>query len=319
MGATIALSFARYGFEVYLCDVQAAQLDKARTAIRDHSELMRKHDMLAVTTEEVFARITFGTEIEAAVSEADLIIEAVRENLRLKLQLFTKLDRICAPEVILASTTSTLVPSALAAGLVNRERRGRLLVMHYWNPAHLIPLVEVVPHPDTRQEVLAFVEKLLRQCAMHPIMLRKEIPGFVGNRLAFALQREAMSLVANGVVSAEDIDRVVTMSFGRRMPVTGVFGTADLGGLDVYLAVCRSLFPDLCNDLKPPVVLQHMVEQGKLGVKTGAGWKPYAPDQITTLFNALTEELVRQAKRDRSVGLVASDSAETGDSKHPAI
>jgi len=172
------------------------------------------------------------------------------------------------------------------------------MVMHYWNPAHLIPLVEVVPHRETRPEVLDFVRRLLKRCNMIPVLLNKEIPGFIGNRLAFALQREAMSLIAKGVATAEDIDKVVTSGFGRRVPVTGIFGTADLGGLDVYLAICRQLFPDLCNDTNPPAVLVRQVEQGKLGVKTGQGWMKYSSAQISRLYSILTRELVHLARRD---------------------
>jgi 3-hydroxybutyryl-CoA dehydrogenase len=299
MGANIALSFAAHGFGVCLCDVSEAQLDKARAGMRKHAGMMQDHGMGSGSAEELFSRIDLKTQMDASVAGADLVIEAVRENLQLKLQVFTKLDRLCAPEVVLASTTSTFVPTALTAGLVNPGRKGRFLVMHYWNPAHLIPLVEVVPHSETKLEVLEFVRALLVQCDMLPILLRKEIPGFIGNRLAFALQREAMSLIANGVATAEDIDKVVTNGFGRRVPVCGVFGTADLGGLDVYLAICRQLFPDLCNDTKPPAILVRQVEQGKLGVKAGEGWKKYTPDQVSVLYEVLTKELVHQAQRDR--------------------
>lgn len=299
MGANIALSFAAHGFGVCLCDVSDAQLDKARAVITKHAGMMRDHGMRSGSAEELFSRIDFTTQMDVSVDGVDLVIEAVRENLQLKLQIFTKLDRLCAPEVVLASTTSTFVPTALAAGLMNPDRKGRFLVMHYWNPAHLIPLVEVVPHPETKLEVLEFARALLVQCDMLPVLLRKEIPGFIGNRLAFALQREAMSLIASGVVTAEDIDMVVTSGFGRRVPVTGIFGTADLGGLDVYLAICRQLFPDLSNDTNPPAILARQVDQGKLGVKTGEGWKKYSPEQVSLLYETLTKELVHQARQDR--------------------
>lgn len=300
MGANIALSFAVHGFEVRLCDVDEAQLEKARATIRKHAAMLRSHGTTIRTEEEVLAKIVLGTAMNLAVAGVHLVVEAVRENLQIKLQVFTKLDRLCAPDTILASTTSTLMPSALAVGLVNARRRGRFLVMHYWNPAHLIPLVEVVPHPETRPEVLEFAKTLLERCEMLPILLRKEVPGFIGNRLAFALQREAMSLVAKGVATPEDIDKVVTSSFGRRMPLTGIFGTADLGGLDVYLAICRLLFPDLCSDTKPNGELARLVEQGKLGVKTGEGWKAYSPDQADDLYESLTAELIQRARQAKS-------------------
>ena len=308
MGANIALSFAVHGFEVRLCDVSEAQLEKARASLRKHAAMMRSHGITTKAEAEVLAKVAFGTDIEQSVDGVNLVLEAVRESLQLKLQVFTKLDRLCAPDVILASTTSTLMPSELAVGLINAHRKSRFLVMHYWNPAHLIPLVEVVPHRETQQEVLDFATTLLERCEMLPIQLRKEVPGFIGNRLAFALQREAMSLVSKGVAAPEDIDKVVKSSFGRRMPLTGIFGTADLGGLDVYLAICRLLFPDLCNDAKPNEQLARLVEQGKLGVKTGEGWKTYSPKQADDLYESLTVELIHRARQDN---LVRSDHAGT--------
>jgi 3-hydroxybutyryl-CoA dehydrogenase len=150
------------------------------------------------------------------------------------------------------------------------------------------------------------VRQLLVRCNKTPVLVRKEIDGFIGNRLAFALQREAMDLVARGVATPEDIDTVARTSFGRRIPVSGIFGTADLGGLDVYLEVCRSLFPQLCNDRVLPEALRRSVEHGHLGVKTRHGWKQYTAEEVAALNESLTGELVRQLQRDRKTPAPAS-------------
>lgn len=302
MGANIALSFAAQGQEVILHDLQSSQLEKAVQVVRTNVGLLRQHGIIAEPIDPVVTRIICESKLDAAVHNADLIIEAVAERFQLKCQLFRHLDDLCQPEAIFASNTSTFEPSRLALGLTHAERKKRFLVMHYWNPAHLMPLVELVPHPEALPGVIESVQALLVQCGKVPVVVRKEIPGFIGNRLAFALQREAMDLVAKGVASPEDIDQVARMSFGRRLPVSGIFGTADLGGLDVYLEISRALFPQLCNESAPPAELKRLVERGDFGVKSGAGWKCYSTTETAALREALTEELIHQLKRDKLNG-----------------
>ncbi|MCW8130824.1 MAG: 3-hydroxyacyl-CoA dehydrogenase family protein [Planctomycetota bacterium] len=296
MGANIALDLAAHGRTVRLCDPRPEQLETARALIRANAEALRAHGLLEASADDVLARVRFTSKRDEAIAGAELILEAVPERLDLKRALYAELEAAVSPDVILASNTSTFMPTALAEGLRHPER---LLVAHYWNPAHLLPLVELVPHAGTRADVLARVETLLRACGKQPVVLRKEVPGFIGNRLAFALQREAMDLVAKGVATPEEIDAVVRGCFGRRVPVTGIFGTADLGGLDVYAAICDSIFPGLCADRSAPEVLTRLVEQGRLGVKTGAGWRDYAPQEAEALRAALGEALIRSAKQDR--------------------
>ncbi len=300
MGVNIALSLATNGWAVCLCDSDPAQLERAETVARSNTELLCRQNLLAgATVENVVARIAMVSRLEQAVDGVGLVIEAVSEKIQLKQQLFRHLDHLCRPDTILASNSSTFVPSRMAVGFEHAERKARFLVMHYWNPAHLIPLVEIVPHPETSPHVVEFIQTLLRQCGKTPVVVKKEMAGFIGNRLAFALQREAMDLVAKGVASPEDIDAVARTGFGRRLPVCGIFGTADLGGLDVYLEACRSLFPELCNEPTPPAALRRLVEQGNLGVKSGVGWRSYTPKEISDIKESLAAELIHQLHRDR--------------------
>jgi len=299
MGANIALSFASARCAVRLHDVNATQLENALALIRANAAQLHEHGLLDESVDDVVQRVEVSPTLESAVRDADLVIEAVPENLQLKWRIFTELDRVCGATTILASNTSSFVPSSLATGLVNPARRQRFLVMHYWNPAHLMPLVELVPHAETLPVVVERVRELLLRCAKQPVVLRKEIAGFIGNRLAFALQREAMDLVEKGVASPEDIDVVAKTSFGRRIPISGIFGTADLGGLDVYWEICRQLFPDLCQERAAPVVLTRLVESGRLGVKSGAGWHHYTNDERERLREAFNAELIHYLKRER--------------------
>lgn len=298
MGANIALNLASAGAAVCLTDISEQQLAAALVTVKANAAFLSANMLLREDVADVLRRIACETNLPTALAHAQLIIEAIPENLQMKLGLFAELDRSCAPEVIFASNTSTFLPSALASGLVHSPRATRLLVLHYWNPAHLIPLVEIVPHPRTDALVLAQVTRLVERGGKTAVVLRKETLGFIGNRLAFALQREAMDLVAKGVASPEEIDRVVKAGFGRRLPVTGVFGTADLGGLDVYLSICEHLYPDLCASSKAPADLQRLVATGRLGVKSGAGWKDYSPAEITALKDELAQELVLRAQLD---------------------
>jgi len=299
MGANIALNFAAHGVQVRLTDVNETQLARGRAMAGVNARKLRRHGLLPEPVGAVLDRITCPAVLDEAIAGADLVIEAVPENLQLKLRVFMELERKTGPQVILASNTSTFVPSSLAVGLVNPENAARLVVMHYWNPAHLIPLVEVVPHTRTLPAVVDQVKALLDRCGKHAVVLRKEVPGFIGNRLAFALQREAMRMVEDGVASAEDIDTVARAGFGRRIPVTGIFRTADLGGLDVYRAVSEQIFPSLSNDCTVPESLKRLVQAGMLGVKTRGGWHNYSEREVEEWQQRLTESLVYHARADQ--------------------
>ncbi|MGV3722218.1 MAG: 3-hydroxyacyl-CoA dehydrogenase family protein, partial [Actinomycetota bacterium] len=221
----------------------------------------------------------------------ELVIEAVSENLELKRALFREIGDYAPKDAVLASNTSSFVPSLLSAAAGRPER---FLVAHYWNPAHLIPLVELVPSSETAPEVVEALCALYERLGKKPVVVRKEVLGFIGNRLQFALLREALSLVESGVATPEDIDTVVRSSFGRRLPVTGLFHTADLAGLDVLLAICRVLFPDLAANEAPGPAMSELVAAGRLGAKTDAGWFTYGPGEAEALRATLGAELIRQ-------------------------
>ena len=296
MGANIALDFASHGFAVRLSDISDSQLGLAETTVKTNAAVLAKHGLYDAAVSRIEA-IVYEQDLARAVARADIVIEAVSENLAIKHTVFAELERLTGPETILASNTSTFMPSVLAEGLAHPER---LLVLHYWNPAHLVPLVEVVPHAETSTDIVATCRDLLGRCGKKPVVLAQEIEGFIGNRLAFAVQREAMDLVARGIATPEAIDTVVKTGFGRRMPVSGVFGTADLGGLDVYQAVCQSLFSNLCADQAVPAALVDKVQAGQLGVKSGEGWSRYDEASGEALRAAVAAELIRQAKRDQA-------------------
>lgn len=296
MGSTIALDFALAGYQVRITDVKEEQLLRSEATTRSHAELLAQHRLLPADLEEVLGRIERGPSIAAAVAGADLILEAVSENLELKRALYRQINSYANEQAILASNTSSFVPSSLADAT---GRPDRFLVAHYWNPAHLIPLVELVPSPQTDPAILDALYTLYQQMGKQPVIVRKEKLGFIGNRLQFALLREAMALVEEGVATPEDIDTVVRASFGRRLPATGIFHTADLGGLDVLLTICRTLFPDLAATTEPGPSMPALVREDRLGTKTNAGWFRYAPGEAEELRKTLSEELIQRARAER--------------------
>lgn len=290
MGTNIALDFALAGYPVRITDAQAEQCGRSAETAAANLRLLDQHGALAEPVDVVLSRIHGGGSLAAAVDGADLVIEAVSEILELKRALFRQIGQYAASDAVLASNTSSFSPSLLADATGRPER---FLVAHYWNPAHLIPLVELVPSPETDPEVLDALCALYRTLGKKPVVVRKEALGFIGNRLQFALLREALSLVESGVATPEDIDTVVRSSFGRRLPVTGVFHTADLAGLDVLLAICGVLFPDLAANQAPGPSMSGLVEAGRLGAKTDAGWFSYGPGEADALRATLAEELIR--------------------------
>jgi len=297
MGTTIALDFALAGYPVRITDANAASLAASESTARFHAELLNQHQLLREEIETVLGRIERCSSLATAVTGADLILEAVSENLDLKRALFRQISAYASEGAILASNTSSFVPSSLAEATGSPEQ---FLVAHYWNPAHLVPLVELVPSPQTAPEVLEAMRRNYDEMGKQPVVVRKEKLGFIGNRLQFALLREAMALIEEGVATPEDVDTVVRSSFGRRLPATGIFHTADLGGLDVLLAICRTLFPDLAANTEPGPSMPALVNDGRLGVKTHAGWFNYGPGEADDLRRTLVEELIRRAREDRT-------------------
>jgi 3-hydroxybutyryl-CoA dehydrogenase len=281
MGPGIAQDFAAHGFEVHLYARSQVRLDQAVQSIR--TGLAQLESLGQVTSQQAAAtlqRIRTGTVLDEAAAEADLVVEALSEELALKQQFFRTLDGICEPRAILASTTSTLLPSRLASAT---QRPDRVLVTHFFNPPTIVPLVEMVRGPETSDETVATVRDVLLQMGKRPAVVQKELPGFIGNRLQGALIIEALSLVQRGAATPADIDLVVKYSFGRRLGVTGIFEFLDLGGLDTLLNAARIMAGELDSSTDVTPVLREKVERGELGVKSGQGFYTWTPESAAAL------------------------------------
>jgi 3-hydroxybutyryl-CoA dehydrogenase len=281
MGHGIAQEFALAGYDTRLVDQTDEQLAGALANVRRNLGLLADAGLVERgAIDGVLARIYATTSLGEAVADADVVIEAVFEDLKLKQELFATLDELCPEHTILASNSSSIMPSQLAP---STGRPDRVLVAHYFNPPYLLPLVEVVKGPATSDSAAQVMFELLRGIGKSPVIMQKEAAGFIANRMQVALQREALSIVEQGYATPEDVDTVVRGSFGRRLAFAGPFEIADIGGLDVISAVAALLIPEIESSTRVSPVLTDKPARGDYGVKSGQGfyaWPPAAADEL---------------------------------------
>lgn len=269
MGVGIATQCALHGLRTIVHDVDPARLESVAAkagAVLD--ELIDAGRIDAATRTAALARIETNARLDT-MALAQFVFEAVPEVLDLKHRLYAQLGAVLAPDTILASNTSGFEPDLLAGPLPAPER---FVIAHFWNPPHMIPLVEVVPGRATAPGVTARTEALMSAIGMEPVVLAKAIPGFVGNRLQFAVLREALNIVRSGAASPEVVDRVMKASLGRRWGIVGPFESADMGGLDTFVDISSHLMPTLANDEGVIDLLREQVDAGRVGVRSGAGF-----------------------------------------------
>jgi 3-hydroxyacyl-CoA dehydrogenase len=251
MGAGIALVFARAGSHVTLHARRRSTLERARARIR-----------------EVESRVLLTRSLERALRDAELVVESVTEDPATKGSLLARVEPLIPEGTLLATNTSSLPIEELASVL---ERPAALAGMHWFNPPELVDLVEIVAGPATAPEVTATLAGWAVALGKTPVVVRRDVPGFVANRLQYALIREAYALVEAGVASYADVDAAVRNGLGPRWAAVGPFESMDLAGLDVHQEVARRLFPTLSNDREPPLALTRLVAGGNLGTKTRHG------------------------------------------------
>uniref|UniRef100_A0A7C2WQE3 3-hydroxyacyl-CoA dehydrogenase family protein n=1 Tax=Thermorudis sp. TaxID=1969470 RepID=A0A7C2WQE3_9BACT len=223
----------------------------------------------------------------------DVVVEAIAERLDAKQDLLRNAEELVAPTAVLASTTSGLSATALGSAL---RRPERFVVAHYANPPHLMPVVEVVKGRQTSEATADLVLRLLRHTGKRPVLVRKDVPGFIFNRLQYALMREAVALVRDGVATPEDVDAIVKYGYALRLPAVGPLEMVDLVGLEIYETIATYLWPDLdCS--KEPTVLRELLAKGAKGMVAGQGFYRWTPETIEALLRARDAEIVRQVKR----------------------
>lgn len=289
MGHGIAQIFLAGGYQVSLQDPNTEILQSAPGKIRDICELLEVDVGL-------LDNLSLHERLVDAVNQADFVIEAGPEKLEVKQQIFAQLASASKPSAVLATNTSAIPIQNIVAEL-DEQGRQRVIGTHFWNPPYLVRLVEVVRSEHSGTEQLDDAMDLLRKVEMHPVLVKRDIPGLIGNRLQHAMKREAIALVADGVCDAETIDDVVKHGFGSRLAVLGPLEQSDLVGLNLTLDIFTTLFPTLDNTSEPPQLLVDKVSRGELGMKSGKGFREWTPESADELRHSLTTFLVDQAKR----------------------
>jgi 3-hydroxybutyryl-CoA dehydrogenase len=289
MGAGIAQVFAAAGLKVTIFEPVAAVRDTVRARIATDLRLFQRDETLAEA-------VALTDDLAHAVAGADYVTEAAPEKLELKQSIFADLVRHASPTAILASNTSVIPIHRIAAGLPTSER---IIGTHWWNPPGLIPLVEVVQSALTSQATVAATMDLLVSIGKSPAHVAKDMPGFVANRLQHALWREAIAMVAEGICDAATLDACVKNSFGLRLAVLGPLENADLVGLDLTLDIHRTIIPELDRLDRPNPYLERQVAEGRLGFKTGVGFRAWSAEEMTALRQRLAAHLL-QAQYNRA-------------------
>lgn len=295
MGHGLAQIFSCQGYRVTLMDLNQELLNKAISGIRSNLNLMAQHGIGdASNINSVLSRIKTTTDLHQATQETQFVVEAVSENLELKQKIFEDLDSLCPPDTILATNTSVISITEIAQ---KAQRRERILGTHFWNPPYLIPLVEVIRGRDTSDHAMNVTFDLMMEVGKHPVIVQKDVPGFVGNRLQHALWREAISIVEHGIAEPATVDECIKYGFGLRLPVLGPMENADMVGTDLTLAVHNYILKHLERSPDPSPLLKRKVKAGELGFKTGRGFQKWSPEEAQKSRKRLQEYLLDVNKR----------------------
>ncbi len=296
MGTGIAVQLALAGCRVRVLDSEPGRLEQLPGTVTRILTALRDAGLVERGASEAAQALISADSDDAALCDVGWVSEAVPEVLELKHGVYGRLEAVLPVDAVIASNTSGFLPSRLGEPLRHPER---FLVAHFWNPPHAVPLVEVVPGRATGQDAIDRTMDLLGRTRADVVLLQHEIPGFIGNRLQFALLREALNIVRSGAATPADVDRVMTASLGRRYAVLGPFETADLGGLDTFLDIASHLMPDLAKDEEVLEVLRARVQAGDVGWRSGRGFHDWPPERLATVIAQRDADLLRRVRKDR--------------------
>lgn len=289
MGSAIAQYFAERGLDVLVYDIVQASLEKIDESIQANQKLLIQRGALTEQqAKEARERIRTSSDMKD-FAQADLIIEAIIEKMEIKQNFFKQLEQICRPDTIFATNTSSLSVNGICSLM---ETKDRFIGANWWTPAHIIPLIEIVRADATSDDTVRRLYDFLESVGKKPIVANQEVKGFIGNRIQFAVMREAMNIVENGYASLEDVDRVLHYGLGLRYAVLGPFRTADFGGVDTFFHISDGLFSDLCNRTDANDIIRNLYLGGKYGIKTGEGFYQYTPEEIQEGLKSRDEQLL---------------------------
>ncbi len=299
MGPGIALTLALGGLRSTILSRTVEGAARGVEKARKQAQLLAASELIdAGQAARVVELVTGSAEFDEAIAGAGLVVESGPEDMAFKQELFARMDALAGPRAVLASNTSGLSITAIASRC---KRPERVLTTHFWNPPHLMPLVEIVKGEKTAEEVAVAVRELLVACGKTPVIVKKDRPGQLGNRLQMALVREAAHIVAEGIADAEDVDTVAKNGFGLRMPAYGIFEHQDVVGLDLGIAVVEYVARDLYNEPRAPEYFRELVRRGHLGAKTGKGfydWSAKSADEVRARRDRFLVEVLQGRRRN---------------------
>lgn len=300
MGPGIAYTYATAGCEVMMWGRTQASVDRGMRSLESAvATLVNGRCISEEQGKERLARVRGTTNFEEAAAPAQIVTESIVEDSRVKQDMFARLESVCSPETILTSNTSGIPATLLASELTRPER---FAVTHFWNPPHLMPLVEIVKGERTAQETIDTLLALLQMPGKKPVVVMKDTPGQLGNRLFHALIREAIYIVQEGIASAEDVDTAIKNGLGRRFPVYGTLEHQDVVGLDMVLAIQTYMAKALTNSTEPAPILQEKVASGDLGVKSGRGFYDWSKRDVKSVIERRDSFLVELLRQELAEG-----------------
>lgn len=296
MGHSIASAFALYGYSVNLFDTYEEQLKKVKSVMKTELlELVEGGLFKEDEIEKALDNVTLFNDLEAATKDSDYVIEAIPEKIELKRELFAKLDKFTPKHAILASNTSSLSLEDMMVD-VSDERKERMIVNHWYNPGLLMPLVELSYFGNMPEEIFKEVEELYKSIKKQTCKVLKSVPGLVANRIQQGVAREVFSLIQQGIADPAEIDKALKFGPAFRYATTGQLEVADLGGLDIWCVVGDNLLKEMDNSTCSNEILRGKVEQGKLGIKSGAGFYDYDAEEIEKVKKEFNQRLIHQLK-----------------------
>ena len=294
MGPGMAATFARFGCTTRLTDVKPDVLERAKATVDVvYKTLINGGFMTEADAEAGRSRISYTLSMEEALQDADFVVEAIPEKLEIKHSFFREAEKLVRPDAILASNTSGIPITKIAEACTHPDR---VIGMHWSNPPHMIPVIEVITGAKTGDAAVAATRRIIERIEMIPVLVKKDVPGFVENRILYAIMREALHLLQEGVASAADIDTVTKWGIGYKLSVIGPLELLDVAGLDIYHSVASYLNADLSSSSTVSPAIAERVERGELGIKSGKGLFAYTPEEIPALVQRRGKALMAVKK-----------------------
>lgn len=299
MGHGIGQLYATYGKKVVMYDINDQSLKTCRTMIENSLTVMVNQGIVdQQQMSQILNNISYSKNLNDSLKDADMVVEVIPEVLELKHQMYQDIEAVVSKDTIITSNTSSIPLTELVSHVKHPDR---FFITHFFAPAQLIPLVEIIKLETSREDLLHTLESILNECQKSPIVLKKEVPGFIANRIQMAILRECFWLIENDVATAADIDTVMKDSLGFRYAFLGPLEGQDIAGLNTPYYVTSKLFPEISDEKKPPKFLKEMIDNNQLGIRTGQGFYTYEGNAAEEKLKLRDENFLAVYKLKRGI------------------